>query len=258
MNQLCTNCSKGFDDCECDNSSESFNAENCVSCETPDWYWVGGLCSDSGELKCISCCYCDDCHKRWSQLESGEIDKAKKSSFTINEFHDAESQESMILEACGICDKDFASETLNADGYCGSCCDTRLAEFEAHDVKCECGTRIGTDEEIYMGSVPFEVIDNEDGWKVVCMKCAKSFDAETDDEGRTAPNECPTCGETDYMWVNNGSWDCDQCSCLVYDAESKGVSNNAQIALGLTALGVGLALWKSNDILNLFNKFRGE
>ena len=30
--------------------AESFNAENCVSCETPDWFWVGGLCSDSGEL----------------------------------------------------------------------------------------------------------------------------------------------------------------------------------------------------------------
>lgn len=54
------------------------------------------------------------------------------------------------------------------------------AEFEAHDVKCECGTTIGTDEEIYMNSVPFEVIDIEDGWKVVCMNCAKSFDAETE------------------------------------------------------------------------------
>ena len=54
-------------------------------------------------------------------------------------------------------------------------------------------------------------------------------------------------------------WICDQCGCLIYDAEnSKGVSKNAQIALGLTALGVGIAVWKSNDILNLFNKFRGE
>jgi hypothetical protein len=42
---------------------------------------------------------------------------------------------------------------------------------------CECGTRIGTDEEIYMKSVPFEVIDTEDGWKIVCMNCAKSFNA---------------------------------------------------------------------------------
>jgi len=91
----------------------------------------------------------------------------------------AESQESMILEACGICDNEFNAETLNADGYCSSCCDTRLAEFEAHDVKCECGTTIGTDEEIYMNSVPFEVIDIEDGWKVVCMNCAKSFNAES-------------------------------------------------------------------------------
>jgi len=56
----------------------------------------------------------------------------------------------------------------------------RAAEsFEAHDVKCECGTRIGTDEEIYMKSVPFEVIDIEDGWKVICMNCAKSFEAES-------------------------------------------------------------------------------
>ncbi len=56
-------------------------------------------------------------------------------------------------------------------------------EAERIHVKCECGTTIGTDEEIYMKSVPFEVIDNEDGslgYKVVCTNCAKSFyDAET-------------------------------------------------------------------------------
>jgi ribosomal protein L37AE/L43A len=122
--------------------------------------------------------------------------------------------ESQHFEACGICDNEFNAETLNADGYCGSCCDTRLAEFNNR----------------------FD------------------FSAEKDDEGRTAPNECPTCGEIDYMWVNNGSWDCDQCGCLVYDAEnSKGVSKNAQIALGLTALGVGLALWKSDSIMNIID-----
>jgi len=155
--------------------------------------------------------------------------------------YNAESQESMILEACGICDKDFASETLNADGYCGSCCDSRLAEFETHEYE----------------------------WDEVCQecgdvpcKCFDDFSAETDDEGRTAPNECPTCGE-DTNWATlthgeSGSWDCHYCGTLTYDAESKGISKNAQIALGLTALGVGIAVWKSNDILNLFNKFRGE
>jgi len=75
-----------------DYEAETFEAESCVSCETPDWYWVGGLCSDSGELKCIGCCSCNDCHKRWSQLESGETDSNRQiSSFSIDQkFHDAE------------------------------------------------------------------------------------------------------------------------------------------------------------------------
>ena len=163
--------------------AESFNAENCVSCETPDWFWVGGLCSDSGELKCIACCYCDNCHNRYSQLESGEIEGAKTTFSPDQKFHDAESQESMILEACGICDKQFNAETLNADGYCGSCCDTRLAEFDYRS------------------------------------------------EERVS--------------VNNE-----------FDAESNEVSKNAQIAIGLTALGVGLALWKSDSIMNIIDKIK--
>ena len=57
--------------------AETFDAESCVSCETPDWYYVGGLCSENGEMKCISCCSCDDCHNRWSQLEVGEMQGAE-------------------------------------------------------------------------------------------------------------------------------------------------------------------------------------
>ena len=163
--------------------AESFNAENCVSCETPDWFWVGGLCSDSGELKCIACCYCDNCHNRYSQLESGEIEGAKTTFSPDQKFHDAESQKSMILEACGICDKEFNAETLNADGYCGSCCDTRLAEFDYRS-----------------------------------------------EERVSVTNE--------------------------FDAESNEVSKNAQIAIGLTALGVGLALWKSDSIMNIIDKIK--
>jgi len=55
-------------------------SEKCVSCETPEYMW-GPLCSDSGEKKCIACCYCDSCHIRYSKLEAGEIDGAKRASF---------------------------------------------------------------------------------------------------------------------------------------------------------------------------------
>ncbi len=65
------NCGCGQDPCK------TYGAETCVSCETPDSYYVGGLCSDSGEIKCISCCSCDDCHNRWSQLEVGEMQGAE-------------------------------------------------------------------------------------------------------------------------------------------------------------------------------------
>jgi len=58
--------------------AESLNAETCVSCETPDWYWAGGLCSVSGELKCIGCCYCDNCNKRFTQ----ELEGGRTSSFS--------------------------------------------------------------------------------------------------------------------------------------------------------------------------------
>ena len=191
----CQGCGKDFEEDHYSNDCQVCNKFYCDACIYPMQHYD----TDSFRV-------CEPCLKKYPHLK-GEFSESH-----YDREMNAESQESMILEACGICDKDFASETLNADGYCGSCCDSRLAEFEAHDVKCECGTRIGTDEEIYMGSVPFEVIDNEDGWKVVCMKCAKSF-----------------------------------------DAESKGVSKNAQIALGLTALGVGLALWKSDSIMNIID-----
>ena len=172
--------------------AESFNAENCVSCETPDWFWVGGLCSDSGELKCIACCYCDNCHNRYSQLESGEIEGAKTTFSPDQKFHDAESQH---FEACGICDKEFNAETLNADGYCGSCCDSRLAEFDDDDYDC----------------------------------CRDDL-------------EC--CGYHPC------------CDREPFDAESKGISKNAQIALGLTALGVGIAVWKSDSIMNIIDTIK--
>ena len=151
----------------------------------------------------------------------------------------AESQNVQHFEACGICDNEYGAETLNEHGYCGSCCDTRLAEFEGHQYS----------------------------WDEVCQECGDvpckcfDFNAEKDDEGRTAPYECPTCGEYEN-WAelthgDSGSWDCVYCGTLTYDAEhSKGVSKNAQIALGLTALGVGLALWKSDSIMNIIDTIK--
>ena len=66
-------------------AAESVNEENCVSCETPEYMW-GALCSDSGEKKCIACCYCDSCHIRYSKLESGEIEGAKQFKYRAETF----------------------------------------------------------------------------------------------------------------------------------------------------------------------------
>ncbi len=53
--------------------AESFGAEECVSCDTPDGYWRGlPLCSSSGEELCISCCACNMCRSKWNMLELGE------------------------------------------------------------------------------------------------------------------------------------------------------------------------------------------
>ncbi len=52
---------------------ESFSAEECVSCNTPDGYWRGlPLCASSGEELCISCCACNMCRSKWNMLEVGE------------------------------------------------------------------------------------------------------------------------------------------------------------------------------------------
>ena len=53
--------------------AESFSAEECVSCDTPDGYWRGlPLCASSGEELCISCCACNMCRSKWNMLEVGE------------------------------------------------------------------------------------------------------------------------------------------------------------------------------------------
>ena len=41
---------------------------------------------------------------------------------------------------------------------------------------------------------------------------------------------------------------------VIYDAESTGLSKPARTAIGLTALGVGIALWKSEWINKLFDR----
>ena len=181
--------------------AESFNAESCNMCGGKPIY-----------------------DKRFNEEWGDELAVCEE---CFNDAYGAESQNVQHFEACGICDKDFASETLNADGYCGSCCDSRLAEFDNRiDFSAE------TDDEPYY-----------------CMDC--------DDRQKLPVEEmCPKC-------LTEGQFYCWECCSrnegdAHFSAESKGISKNAQIALGLTALGVGIAVWKSNDILNLFNKFRGE
>ena len=93
------NCGCGQDPCK------TYGAETCVSCETPDSYYVGGLCSDSGEIKCISCCSCDDCHNRWSQLEVGEMQGAE--TFESQLSFDRWSKDEMDEELHGGRDMNF-------------------------------------------------------------------------------------------------------------------------------------------------------
>ena len=64
--------------------AESFGAEECVSCDTPDGYWRGlPLCSSSGEELCISCCSCNMCRSKWNILEVGEQKAESFNSYKI-------------------------------------------------------------------------------------------------------------------------------------------------------------------------------
>ena len=70
--EACDSCFDGWMD-NLDHSAESFSAEECVSCDTPDGYWRGlPLCASSGEELCISCCACNMCRSKWNMLEVGE------------------------------------------------------------------------------------------------------------------------------------------------------------------------------------------
>ena len=65
-------------------NAESFGAEECVSCDTPDGYWRGlPLCSSSGEELCISCCSCNMCRSKWNILEVGEQKAESFNSYKI-------------------------------------------------------------------------------------------------------------------------------------------------------------------------------
>ena len=64
--------------------AESFGAEECVSCDTPDGYWRGlPLCSSSGEELCISCCSCNMCRSKWNILEVGEQKAESFNSYKV-------------------------------------------------------------------------------------------------------------------------------------------------------------------------------
>ena len=182
-----------------------FDAESLV--EEPAWIPAGDgralgqqtsakLWNRQQNAEDVICAYCEEVIEENPTFTHGEIvyhDYCAEKLITMSDddglherdiaYWGTESQKSMILEACGICDKEFNTETLNADGYCGSCCDTRLADFDYRS------------------------------------------------EERVS--------------VNNE-----------FDAESNEVSKNAQIAIGLTALGVGLALWKSDSIMNIIDKIK--
>ena len=120
---------------EGDWDAESFNAETCVSCETPDWYWAGGLCSVSGELKCIGCCYCDNCHKRYTE-EMQELEGGRTSSFSADEQKACHkcgktekdgklwwkgSRKGFVCGPCSKGGKKYRAESFAAPSHCASC-----------------------------------------------------------------------------------------------------------------------------------------
>ena len=82
--EACDSCFDGWMD-NLDHSAESFSAEECVSCDTPDGYWRGlPLCASSGEELCISCCACNMCRSKWNMLEVGE---QKAESFSADKTY---------------------------------------------------------------------------------------------------------------------------------------------------------------------------
>ena len=111
-------------------SKQLMSAESCVSCETPDRYYVGGLCSDSGEMKCISCCSCDNCHNRWSQLEVGEMQGAESFSAEADDY----------ICKCGSTELryvEYDDDSLNGF-FCMNCSLSPCGVSETDDKPCTC------------------------------------------------------------------------------------------------------------------------
>ena len=82
--------------------AESFSAEECVSCDTPDGYWRGlPLCASSGEELCISCCACNMCRSKWNMLEVGE---QKAESFSAERKYQA--VDVPLGMVCVLCEND--------------------------------------------------------------------------------------------------------------------------------------------------------
>ena len=140
--------------------------------------------------------------------------------------------------------------------------DTLGAEFEGHqyawnevcqecgDVPCKCASCGNCDRRVLISQL------NDNDLCPICSKQGFNAESEVDDDGRNAPNECPHCGE-DTNWAileASGSWDCRYCGTLTYDAESQGLSKSARTVIGLTSLGIGMALWKSEWINKLFDR----
>ena len=212
----------------------------------------------------VICAYCEEVIEENPTFTHGEIvyhDYCAEKLITMSDgdglherdiaYWGTESQESMILEACGICDKEFNSETLNADGYCGSCCATRLAEF---DYRADDAYAYYMLRGKYSPDEDWEVIANFDDMK----KATDAFNRFIGNTFALELVEIEDILDEEENLIDNReqirlSHQNDEKN---YDAESKGFSKNAQIALGLTALGVGLALWKSDSIMNIIDTMK--
>ena len=68
---------------------------------------------------------------------------------------------------------------------------------------------------------------------------------------------CESCGDKDGEYYGGDEYLCRDCvSEPLYDAETTGLSKNAQYAIGLAALGVGIALWNGDWVSKMFDRFK--
>ena len=208
---------------------------------------------------------CEPCDREWMAKQGYEAETFESSSNNCpickGDIHGDMSMigEEIVPDICGKCDVYVMPQ---GSDFKVSCMECGFGDIYGSATPCEECESI--EEKIKTVNKGAETFDAESGQ--MCEVCFGNDDMPYDSDHFT---ECRRCGKSvcidcEGEMEHHPEWSkvCAECSNVLdnvhdYGAETfESQNSNMKLALGLTGLGIGLALWKGKELLSLWDRIK--